>query len=102
MISVTITTRVGVHRYSFDLDKEEAFTIFALKSHTYLTTPAYGEGVIKLTATGRSLEKIKEMFTGLPMVRTLQVITWTGDHATFILENLRTYAFELSEWKQES
>jgi len=100
MITVVITTRSGVHRYVVDITDEEAFASFVLKSPVYMTSPPYDEGTIKLTATGSCLEKIKDLFIGIPLIRNLQVITWTGDHATFILENLRTYAFELTEWKQ--
>jgi hypothetical protein len=96
MISVNITARGCIgHRFSFDLSNEDEFVEIALKNGTYRTRPHYNDGSVTVMATGKSLEKIKEMFTNLPMA-DLQTVTWSGEHATFILENLRTYAFELT------
>jgi hypothetical protein len=82
------------HQFRFDLDDEVEFCKLAL-SGEYQSHSVVAGGFIMMRASDVSLEKIKEMFTNLPMGKNLKVVTWTGDHATFILENLRTYAFEL-------
>lgn len=102
MISVTITVRgCNTHRFCFNLDEEEDFVNLALKSGTYVTKPHYNDGTVTVRASGKCLEKIKELFSNLPM-SNLQSVTWTGDNATFILENLIIYAFELTGGNQES
>ena len=43
---------------------------------------------VEVQADGDELSHIEKRFTNLPMVTGSRVVTWSGDHAKFILDNL--------------
>jgi len=100
VITVIITSSLKVtHKFQLETMDEEAFVDFVLNNSKFLTQ-APRDGKIVLIASEQSLELIKDLFLNVPITKNLRTSTWTGEIATFILENLRAFALDLSETQQ--